>query len=133
MSWAGRYVGIPYVKRGFDRAGCHCWGLVHLVYREQCGIDLPMHEAVIPGDGIAIARAFRKARLLSPWCDVSGDRRDFDLLLMLKGNVPMHVGIAVGPRKLLHVEEGTATMCVAAVHPFYRSRIVAAYRHEALA
>lgn len=131
-TWAGRYLGIPYVARGFDRKGCHCFGLVHLVYREMLGIQLPEHEGIEPGDRLAIARAFKASRSRAPWNEAEGPRRDFDLVLMLQGSVPMHVGIACGPRRILHVEEGVATVCVDANHPFYRSRIVAAYRHDAL-
>lgn len=131
-TWAGRYVGIPYVARGFDRKGCHCFGLVHLVYREQLGIDLPEYDGIDPKDSLSIARAFRQARLATPWHEATGPRHDFDLVLMLRGNVPMHVGIAVGSRRILHVEEGAATMCVEAAHPFYRDRVVAAFRHEKL-
>lgn len=131
-TWAGRYVGIPYVARGFDRSGCHCFGLVHLVYREHLGIELPSHDGIDPSDSLSIARAFRQARLTTPWREVTGPRRDFDLVLMLQGNVPMHVGIAVGSRRILHVEEGVCAMCIDAGHPFYRHRIVGTYRHERL-
>lgn len=124
-NWWGPYVGIPFVDRGFGRAGCHCWGLVHLVYRECCGIELPQ-------DGEASQRC-------DPWQTVTM-LRPYDVVLMhsltqLRGrarNAPNHVGLVTDPDHVLHTWQATGAVVMRRDHPLLRHKIVSFHRHEAL-
>src|SRR5512134_1374594 len=49
-SWAGAYVGIPYLDHGAARSGCDCWGLVRLIYRERTRIELPSYAGDYAGE-----------------------------------------------------------------------------------
>jgi cell wall-associated NlpC family hydrolase len=36
-----RYIGIPHRVRGRDESALDCWGLIHLFYKNELGIELP--------------------------------------------------------------------------------------------
>ena len=43
MNWVEGYVGIPFKYNGASPSGASCWGLCHLVLKEQAGIDTPTY------------------------------------------------------------------------------------------
>lgn len=107
MVWAEAYVGIPYLKHGYDREGCDCWGLVCLVMDEVFGRDLPRHdewlgEASDYGAGaewqeVPLAEV-RSGDVLHMWGVHDGAR------------VPLHCGVIVEPGLVLHTEGGTGSI-----------------------
>lgn len=130
------YVGLPYVRRGRDRRGVDCWGLVYLWYPEQLGIEVPsfgMHSA---DDYRDAARAIEAERGSGNWIEVEVPL-DGDLVLMTSpiddaGTVrhrPVHIGIAIG-KSVLHCEEGIDTVCVSRRDPSVAHRIVGYFRHR---
>lgn len=139
--WPARYIGIPFVEQGFDDRGCHCWGLVWLVYEREIGIALDRFERIAAAQALATVQAIEAAIAGGPWRPVAGPRRDFDAVLMV-GHAPdetgrlrrmiRHVGVAYGARDVLHVERGTQTALVRDDHHSIKRRIVGAYRHERL-
>lgn len=142
MHWAVRYVGVPFREIGFDLSGCHCWGLVVLVYRNERGIALPRHDTINAEQLLATARAFASSSAVPPWQPVRDDRRDFDVVLMgadekdgdgVLRRYPSHIGLAVGRNRVLHVERGVDAVCVPSSHWTVCHRIIGAWRHEALA
>lgn len=138
--WWGRYIGIPFVDRGFDLAGCHCWGLIWLVYRNERGVDLPTYGEISASDLIAIAREIDAGKC-DPWVPVVGERRPFDVQTMwsrikIDGawmRDQGHVGIMVSPTHMLHVEYSTAAVCVPLTDRSVRYRLLQTFRHKALA
>jgi cell wall-associated NlpC family hydrolase len=102
-----RFVGIPYLDRGRSIVGCDCWGLVHQVYRELRGIDLPSYaERYVTGsDRVAMARLI--AGEIDDWSEIERGREHcFDGVLMREGGFPRHIGIVTTPGLLLHVQPG---------------------------
>lgn len=69
--WAGRYIGLPFLDHGRDRAGLDCWGLVRLVFSEQFNIGLPafIGEYNTTADIHAIAALVEREALL--WREVA--------------------------------------------------------------
>lgn len=135
--WVQSYIGIPFATRGFDRSGCHCWGLVWLAYREHASIALCEYAEFSADDLIAAARAMSRDCRREPWRKVNDAKRDLDVLLMLgeaaPGRLaPVHVGIVVGGSHVLHVEKTTAAVCVRLSHPSVKHRMLGAYRHRDL-
>lgn len=130
--WAIPYVGIPFADGGRDRAGCDCWGLVRLVYAEVLGIDLPSYGEIAARDVIAATRQIRDASAASPWVPVAGPAQPMDVLVMT--GRPMHVGVMLDARRVLHVAAETDAVIVEAGRCAHvRARRLALYRHEALA
>lgn len=139
MPWWGRYVGVPFADRGFDLAGCHCWGLVWLVYQDR-GIELPRHGELSAADLVRAAREFRSgAGGDGTWQSVA-EPRAFDLALMTAMTdgerpmrVPGHVGVMVDDRRVLHVEKATCAVVMPIDHPRIRHRLISFHRHRRFA
>lgn len=130
--WATPYVGIPFVDGGRDPAGCDCWGLVSLIYREVLGLDLPAYDGISARDVARVTERIREDREAPPWLPVLGAAQPFDVLVM-RGR-PLHVGVMVDAQHVLHVEAATAAVIVNVRQNFQvRHRRLSLHRHEALA
>lgn len=132
MIWQ-RYVGIPFDvsrKRGTD-----CWGLVRKVYASELGIQLPEYADVSANDLLAVAKTIRKQHAMFPWKRISGTPHPFDVVLMrgisaANARAPVHVGIIVSGKSMLHIEESTGASAIVALSALtIRSRIIGFYRH----
>lgn len=140
MDWPAAYVGIPYRRRGRDRSGLDCWGLVRLVLLEQKGIELPLYDTVDRMKPGTVAAAVNVERGCGDWLDVSTEdlRREFDFLVMRTAvreagrmvSAAIHIGIAAPGGFVLHVQEGDS----AVLQPFktLQHRIAGIYRHRSL-
>jgi cell wall-associated NlpC family hydrolase len=109
--WVADYVGIPYRTLGRDRggpaglAGLDCWGLVRLVYADRLGVDLPAYNGrgfsgrdSVPGVAALVADARHAS-----WREVpEGEAMPSDLVLLRVHGQPVHVGVLVAPRLMLH-------------------------------
>jgi len=112
-AWCERYIGIPYVESGRDRAGLDCWGLLVLIWREQYGVDLPAYDGPTwhrGADAATIGRALQ--RDLDRYDEIAaGCEREGDgIILRLRGE-PLHVGLVVASGWMIHTHE-TAAVCL---------------------
>lgn len=139
ISWADKYVGIPWSTDGADFSGCNCWTLVRLALRTEHGIELPIYGEV---SAIDIARAARRISTDSgtrPWRKVESPH-EFDVALMTARTsseaghrtVPGHVGIMTSATHVLHVWLATDAVAMPINHPRLQQKILGFYRHEAL-
>ena len=132
------YVGIPFVDGGRERSGCDCWGLLRLVYREEAGIELPSYGEIGAHELMAISRELSRGMIDQTWRRVDGEAPRFlDVAVMKRldktGAVPVHVGVMLDRRRLLHVEVETDSVLIPANHPSIASRLVGFYRHRDIA
>lgn len=129
--WAGRYIGLPFLERGRDRGGLDCWGLVRLVMAEQFGRALPSFA-----DGYkAVARAADVAdvfgRVLPLWDPVpAGGEEAGDVVVLRLRGAPMHVGMVLGDRQMLHVERGIDSAIESYAGPRWAERVYGFYRYR---
>lgn len=131
MSWAGRYVGLPFVNGGRDRRGVDCWGLVRLVYADCLGIDLPTYGEISAGELRRIAGAVGEAQTTETWRQAETPQ-PFDVVVMRAGTsaIGAHVGVSVDARRVLHVERDSAT-CIEEINtPMMRHRVTGFWRHS---
>jgi cell wall-associated NlpC family hydrolase len=131
------YVGIPFVDGGRDMAGCDCWGLVRLVHFREAGIELPSYGEIAAADLLATARAMRDGAISEPWTKVTGAaRRAMDVVLMRRlgdsGRAPVHVGIMVDARRMLHIVRAADSHTVPLDHPTVKPRVLDFFRHRDL-
>jgi len=129
--WASAYVGIPFLTGGRDHSGCDCWGCLYLIYREVFGINLPSYadeyDSVRDGD---VIRDTVK-RHLNLWSAVPlGDVLPGDGLLFRLLGQPVHIGVAVGDGRFLHVYNAIAASCIDRLAaPTWTRRVLGAYRY----
>mgnify|MGYP002778561451 CR=1 FL=1 len=111
--WLAPYIGLPFLPHGRTREGLDCWGLVRLVLAEHFGKQLPSYA---DGYGSITDRqtlgALIPGHLASGWQEVpAGQECSGDLILLRVLGVPMHVGLVIGSRRFLHIEQ-TINSCI---------------------
>jgi cell wall-associated NlpC family hydrolase len=131
------FVGIPFVDGGRDMTGCDCWGLVRLVYSLEAGIDLPSYGEIAAVDLIRVARSMRDDAFADPWRRVTNEpRRPMDVVLMRRlgdiGRAPIHVGILIDHKRMLHTVLAADSRTVPLDHPTVKPRILDFFRHREL-
>ena len=127
MTDYSRYIGIPYMPGGESFAGCDCWGIVQLWYRNEMGITL--------GRPVEFAPASMRMRLTIDNYAAQGfemieplanEYLVGDVLLLQHGAIPDTFAVVVYGRRFLTTGErlGSITQSV------LTDRVVAAFRHR---
>lgn len=110
MSWAEKYLTVPFAEKGRSMEGADCWGLVQLIYKQELGIDLPSYlecyettnDRDVLGKLIADERGAKWSEPKSP--------QEYDIIILNMRGVPMHVGIVLPGRRMLHCARGVGTV-----------------------
>ncbi len=127
-----KYVGIPFADHGREASGCDCWGLVRLFYREQFGVELsdlgPVYRDTMDAGGMRRVYADQ----LACWQPVEKPQPGDAVVLDVRGE-PVHVGIVVDGRRMLHVERGTDAVVERFDSAYWKNRLIGFYRHAARA
>lgn len=107
MIAVNKYIGIPFKVGGRDREGCDCWGLVRLVLKEQCGISVPSlsSDYATLKDGGKIAALVEDTKPLVAARQLPGPVSGAVVVIKARG-LPMHVGLMIDERHVLHVGKG---------------------------
>lgn len=111
---------VPFVPFGRDYHGWDCFGLVVCAYRDVLGVTLPDYAYQSTRDPRALARLF--ADRSAPHYRVS-DPAPMAVACVYRRGLPIHVGLVVSKKRILHVEEGVMTC----VEPITRFRIEGFY------
>jgi cell wall-associated NlpC family hydrolase len=132
-NWIERYVGIPFIDGGRDWNGLDCWGLVRLVLKTECQIDVPSYGEISADDLSAIAREVAGEILKEPWHPTINPQM-FDVAVMHRHVAPVHVGIivAANPLRMLHVERATHVVFIPVMHATIVQRRLSYFRHREL-
>jgi cell wall-associated NlpC family hydrolase len=129
--WAGHYIGLPFLDHGRDRSGLDCWGLVRLVMAEQLGFALPSYirdyQRTTQVDRISalIERESPKWKNIAPGQEICGDV----IVLRVRGR-PMHVGLVLGDKQMLHIEFGINSVIERYAGTRWTDRVAGFYRHK---
>lgn len=136
MSWVNRFIGIPFREFGRDRAGCDCWGLACIVYREELGIWLPDYLGYGSVEEHAEIAALVAGAAASPlWQPVPRPSlpEAFDIAVFRRGRLSTHVGLVIRPGILLHVEGEDCAKVARYDRGPMALRLAGHYRHQAMA
>ena len=130
MHWSAGYIGLPFAEKGRSRAGLDCWGLVHLVYRQELGIELPSYVEGYASlaERAEISALFEAGRSEPDWSLVDKPQ-EFDVVMLRMGRLGAHVGIVAGKKRMLHISEGAASCIEDFTGHRFESRVVGIYRH----
>lgn len=100
-NWYDKYQRIKFVDKGHGFDGCNCWGLVHLVYKTELGIELPTYENLYTDskdrDSISALITDEKSKWFEP-----DKPKEFDVMLWNVGGMPFHVGLFLRKGFMLH-------------------------------
>lgn len=143
MTWAQKYIGLPFAEGGRGPASFDCWGLVAHVLRAERGIEVEPFADIGTYDSPAIAERVAAEIARTVWQPVErADARPFDVAVMWVARRLMgretartlsHIGIVAAPNRLLHIERETRAVCVRFSHPSIAWRLHSFYRHRGLA
>lgn len=128
--WAGHYIGLPFRDHGRDASGLDCWGLVRLVMAEQRGVALPSfatsykHSTDTDGISRLIGQETQNWRPIA-----AGHEQEGDVIVLRVRGKPMHVGMVLGDRHMLHVEYGVNSTIDRYDRPRWAERICGFYRY----
>jgi len=148
-SWPAGYAGIPFADRGRTRAGCDCWGLARLIWRDRCDLRLPEGAGYATAHDPDAVAGVIQGGLAPDWLTVpAGEERPYDGVLLAGlsqvgggpvRRTPMHVGVVIVPGWLIHMQDGVGVAVEDyrngrrlrhRVLGFYRHCELAGYRHE---
>ena len=112
MSWANKYMIIPFVEKGRSFDGADCYGLVRLIYKNELGIELPdylgLYESTNDREKLSkIINDESSKKWLNP---EKGKEKPFDVIILEMRGVPMHVGIVTKPGYMIHCAKGINTV-----------------------
>lgn len=104
LHWTEQYLGLPWLTGGRDPfKGLDCWGLLCLVYRNEWGIRLSKHAAILStreGTGVLAAE-----QASNQWTRLPlGEVEDGDAVVFTNHSLS-HVGVFVnanGEPSILH-------------------------------
>jgi len=116
-SWARDYIGIPFVDKGRDHAGCDCWGLMRLILVEQFEVVIPsfVNDYVSADAGEAIIDIVKDCTTNFEWIKIENDSEQAGDVVHMSGfyriegklrKAGMHTGLVLVSGTLIHVEEG---------------------------
>lgn len=135
MSWSNKYIGIPQMDMGRSEQGCDCWGLVRLVYARELNIPLPdyLGTYVSPEEQAEIAALIDQAEAnpARPWQAVDHPA-PFDVLLFRRGRLRSHIGVAVSPSLMLHMDGTDQARLARFTAPRWSVRFCGAWRYRPL-
>ena len=116
MTGFNEFVGIPWVKGGYDRSGADCWGLVVLSLRDVCGIIIRENVGSKACDD-ELTMLIDVERQSNRWHQTARPRPgDVALMYHKKTGIARHVGVFVGNGNILHSPDEGGHM-VSQIHP----------------
>lgn len=131
MNWILPFLSIPFKEFGRDRAGCDCWGLVRLVYRDAFGIALPDYLGAYSGCRDSDALGALIPEEARAWEAIPrGLEQPGDVIVLRMNGVPMHTGVVVSPGLMAHVHEGIDTAIEDYRRAVWVRRVIGFYRHK---
>lgn len=142
MTWAQKYIGLPFAEGGRGPASFDCWGMVAAVLRAERGIEVEPFADIGTYDSPAVAERVQAEIARTDWRPVEQvDAQPFDVAVMWVARRLMgrdtartlsHIGIVTAPGRLLHIERETRSVCVRFSHPAVAWRLHSFYRHRSL-
>lgn len=130
--FARRALSVPFADHGRDYEAWDCYGLILCAFRDVHGVTLPAFEmgyataGETRQDREAIAGLIDSGRPF--WRPVAAPAAS-DVALLNIGGRPVHVGLMLDTRRMLHAEKKIGTAVERVTAPMWRDRIEGFYRY----
>jgi hypothetical protein len=126
-TWWNDYISLKYLKKGRDKDGIDCWGLVKLIYKEQYNIELPSFaEEYEAEQQTKIEQLIALGK--EGWEKIETPTIG-DVALLRVNGLFMHVGVVVSPNQFIHVSEHTNTTIERFDTGIWKHRVEGFYRY----
>lgn len=124
-----KYIDIHFTEKGRGMAGCDCWGLVFLIYRDLLDTELPLYldSYQNTADEKVVSAAIRNEKV--NWEEVDKAQPGNVVLIRLKGQ-PMHVGVYLGNGRFIHCLDKVGVVIEKVNSITWRDRIVGYYKYS---
>ncbi len=125
------YSQVPYVDNGRGEKGVDCWGLACLFYQKELNIALPSYS----GEYSSAEEKREVSTLINQhrgsWIQVPcGEERFGDIVILRLQGYPLHIGIVLDEKKMLHTLKGCGTTIESYESRIWKNRIFGFVRHE---
>lgn len=102
------YIGIPWVSGGRsieEDGGLDCWGLVYDIYKNKYNVILPRLDSldITQGSSATNIKLQGYYPSIREVLEEVSDVREGDILLFNEMGEPLHVGLAVDRRHMIHM------------------------------
>lgn len=125
MTWDD-YIGIPYLRAGRSSAGCDCYGLVWLLFRDLRGIVMPRYDNA--GDDRAVHSAMIVENRKN-WLEVAVPNV-FDVVCFRFNRLVTHMGMMIDETRFLHSWGVLDSVCEDINHICWRHRVDGFFRYQ---
>lgn len=98
---------VPFLEHGRNYDGWDCWGLVYCGYKDVLGISLPSYDDEY--HNVNNLRQLYKA-FSDGIVEWEPHKDTGSVAMVLRKNLPIHVGILTHQNKILHCEETIGTV-----------------------
>jgi cell wall-associated NlpC family hydrolase len=99
QNFIDKVIGNPWIDRTSSFDSCDCYGLVMLYYKHVLGIELPTINGYDKGQ-CDTAQGWQSG--IYRWRQLDKPIGHGLLFTCYKGGQPSHVGVTIGPTKVLH-------------------------------
>ena len=129
--WTPKYIGLPWLNMGRDRAGLDCWGLIRLILAEQFAVNVPSYTEQYAADYDNEELNIIRRQELPSWREVK-DPQPGDVIIFRVLGYPTHAGMIVNPTWMIHVQRGIDTVVERYTESSWKRRIIGLYRHNSI-
>lgn len=121
-----KYIGIPYEVNGRDMQSVDCWGLVHLIYKNELGINLPSFAE----DGIDANRTQELIAQYKEGWEPSDSIQAGDVVIFRILGVEAHIGLAIDSERFIHARLGYNSAIERFDSSKWKTRLVGSYKYS---
>lgn len=121
-----KYIGIPYEVNGRSLSSIDCYGLVHLIYKEELGIDLPSFVE----DGIDANRTQELIAQYKEGWEQTDSPKAGDVVIFKILGVDAHIALAISSTHFIHARQGQNSAIESFDNPRWKTRFVGSYKYS---
>lgn len=123
-----QYIGIPYREpNSAPGSGLTCWELCEKIMIEVFGTVPPKYSYSIQAKAEFIQPVFINE--LAKWKPVASEERSAgDLVLLNMAGYPIHLGILIDKKRMIHTLRGIGSMCEFVDSSKWRRRVSGFFR-----